>query len=69
MNKVIINNVWLKHELPLSPSIVATQGKPIDPIDFPLPWAVKPTLEGSSIGITKVINKNELDMALELAWQ
>ena len=69
MNKANTKDVWLKHELPLSPSIVATQGKPIDPIDFPLPWAVKPTMEGSSIGITKVENKNELDTALELAWQ
>ena len=69
MNKAHTKDVWLKHELPLSPSIVATQGKPIDPIDFPLPWAVKPTMEGSSIGITKVENKNELGTALELAWQ
>ena len=69
MNKANTKDVWLKHELPLSPSIVATQGKPIDPIDFPLPWAVKPTLEGSSIGITKVENKSELNIALELAWQ
>ena len=69
MNKANTKDIWLKHELPLSPSIVATQGKPIDPIDFPLPWAVKPTMEGSSIGITKVENKNELDTALELAWQ
>ena len=69
MNKAHTKDVWVKHELPLSPSIVATQGKPIDPIDFPLPWAVKPTMEGSSIGITKVENKSELNMALELAWQ
>jgi len=69
MNKAHTKDVWLKHELPLSPSIVATQGKPIDPIDFPLPWAVKPIMEGSSIGITKVVNINELDTALELAWQ
>jgi len=69
MNKANTKDVWLKHELPLSPSIVATQGKPIDPIDFSLPWAVKPTMEGSSIGITKVENINELDTALELAWQ
>ena len=69
MNKAHTKDVWLKHELPLSPSIVAIQGKPIDPIDFPLPWAVKPTMEGSSIGITKVEDKNELDTALELAWQ
>ena len=68
MNKAATKDVWLKHALPLSPSIVATQGKPIDPIDFPLPWAVKPTMEGSSIGITKVENKNELEMALEIAW-
>ena len=68
MNKAATKNVWLKHALPLSPSIVATQGKPIDPINFPLPWAVKPTMEGSSIGITKVENKNELEMALEIAW-
>jgi len=69
MNKANTKDVWLKHELPLSPSIVATQGKPINPIDFPLPWAIKPTLEGSSIGITKVENKSELNLALELAWQ
>ena len=69
MNKANTKDVWLKHELPLSPSIVATQGKPINPIDFPLPWAIKPTLEGSSIGITKVGNKSELKIALKLAWQ
>ena len=69
MNKANTKDVWLKHELPLSPSIVATQGKPINPIDFSLPWAIKPTLEGSSIGITKVENKSELKIALELAWQ
>jgi len=69
MNKANTKDVWLKYELPLSPSIVATQGKPIDPIEFPLPWAVKPTLEGSSIGITKVENKSELKIALELAWK
>jgi len=69
MNKAATKDVWLKNELPLSPSIVATQGKPINSIDFPLPWAVKPTMEGSSIGITKVENKSELEMALEIAWQ
>jgi len=69
MNKAHTKDIWLRHKLPLSPSIVATQGKPIDPIDFPLPWAVKPTMEGSSIGITKVENINELDTALELVWQ
>ena len=69
MNKTHTKDVWRKHELPLSSSIVAIQSKPMDPIYFPLPWAVKPTMEGSSIGITKVKNKNELDTALELAWQ
>jgi hypothetical protein len=31
-------------------------GSDIPEIDFPLPWAVKPILEGSSIGISKVNN-------------
>ena len=49
--------------------MLATIGKPIPKINFPLPWAVKPILEGSSIGISKVNHSNELKQALELAWQ
>ncbi len=68
MNKATTKDLWDKHSLPLSRSIVALKGQNLDSIDFPLPWAVKPTLEGSSLGITKVKNKNELDDALKNAW-
>ena len=68
MNKAATKDLWNKHNLPLSPSIVAIKGHNLDSISFPLPWAVKPTLEGSSNGITKVKNQNKLDEALETAW-
>ena len=58
-----------KHDLPLSPPILATKGNPPDSINFPLPWAVKPTMDASSIGISKAKSANKFANALELAWQ
>jgi D-alanine-D-alanine ligase len=69
MDKAKTKDLCGKKNIPLSPSIVATKGYDIETINFPFPWAVKPTLEGSSIGITKVNSHQELNSALELAWQ
>ena len=69
MNKDITKTILAQHNLPLSPSVLATIGKPIPKIKFPLPWAIKPILEGSSIGISKVNDVSQLDKALTLAWQ
>jgi D-alanine-D-alanine ligase len=69
MNKAITKEVWRQHLLPLSPSIVASKGNFPEAVEFSLPWAVKPILEGSSIGISKVTRVSELDAALNLAWQ
>ncbi|WXT99673.1 MAG: D-alanine--D-alanine ligase [Catillopecten margaritatus gill symbiont] len=69
MNKATTKNIWQQHNLPLSPSVLAEVGCQIPNIDFPLPWAVKPILEGSSVGISKVENASDLDKALKLAWQ
>jgi D-alanine-D-alanine ligase len=69
MDKAATKELWSKHNLPLSPSIVANVDETLDPITFPLPWAVKPTLEGSSIGITKVTQKEELEPALKTAFE
>ena len=69
MNKAKTKEVWQQHLLPLSPSIVTSKANPKEIIDIPLPWAVKPILEGSSIGISKVLNKQNLDEALNLAWR
>ena len=69
MNKAATKEMWNKYDLPLSPSIVAKKGDELNPIYFSLPWAIKPTLEGSSIGISKVSDKKNLEQALENAWQ
>ncbi len=69
IDKVKTKDLCSKINTPLLPSIVATKGQNIDEINFAFPWAVKPTLEGSSIGITKVTSSEELNDALELAWQ
>jgi len=69
MDKALTKDLWTKHNLPLSDSIVATKGEAPELIPFPLPWAVKPTLEGSSIGITKVNKESELNSALQKAFQ
>ncbi|HIG89306.1 D-alanine--D-alanine ligase [Candidatus Thioglobus sp.] len=69
MNKSTTKIIWEKHNLPLAPSVLASTDKAIPDITFPLPWAVKPTLEGSSIGISKVVDQSQLNEALELAWK
>jgi len=69
MNKATTKAIWNQHDLPIAPSVLVNIGKSLPIVDFPLPWAVKPILEGSSIGISKVNNSKELDKALELAWQ
>lgn len=69
MNKATTKDIWQQHNLPLSPSVLAKIGQQTPDIDFPLPWAVKPILEGSSIGISKLETAESLDKALELAWQ
>jgi D-alanine-D-alanine ligase len=69
MNKATTKSIWAQHDLPLAPSVLANIGEPTPVINFPLPWAVKPILEGSSIGISKVADAKELGKALELAWQ
>ena len=69
MNKATTKTIWAKHNLPLSPSILVKMGGDIPKIDFPLPWAVKPILEGSSIGISKVNHIDALEKALTLAFK
>lgn len=69
MSKATTKDIWKQYNLPLPPSVLAEIGCQIANINFPLPWAVKPILEGSSVGISKVETATELDKALKLAWQ
>jgi D-alanine-D-alanine ligase len=67
MDKHLCKNIWQSENLPLAPSILANKDSTTPTIDFPLPWAVKPVSEGSSIGISKVTSLDQLDSALTLA--
>ncbi|SHN89904.1 D-alanine--D-alanine ligase [bacterium endosymbiont of Bathymodiolus sp. 5 South] len=69
MDKAKTKDIWKQHNLALSPWIVANIGQAIPEIDFPLPWAVKPILEGSSVGISKVEDMSQLKPALKLAFK
>lgn len=69
MDKSTTKDIWSKNNLPIAASIIAKKNAPIPNIEFSLPWAVKPTLEGSSIGISKVQNVDDLQQALNLAWK
>ena len=69
MDKAASRDLWSKHDLPLSPALVASKHDPIPEVDFDLPWAVKPTQEGSSIGISKVTQTSDLSAALHEAWR
>ena len=69
MNKATTKLIWQKQKLPLSPSVLANINNKAPKITFPLPWAVKPTLEGSSIGVSKVVSADKLNDALAIAWK
>tara|TARA_B100001079_G_C16370641_1_gene497269 strand:- start:656 stop:1534 length:879 start_codon:yes stop_codon:yes gene_type:complete len=69
MDKSVTKSYWSSNNLPVAPSVIANSNKSLPIINFPLPWAVKPTLEGSSIGISKVGKESQLDDALKLAWK
>ncbi len=79
MSKHSTKNIWHQHQLPLAPWAIARRDLGMLSLDasnlnelnlkFPLPWAVKPDSEGSSIGISKVEDLNALNDALALAWK
>lgn len=66
MDKIITKNICKQHNLPLVKWVVATKNN-IPNIDFGLPFAVKPSLEGSSFGISNVKKIDDLQNALDLA--
>ena len=68
MDKHLSKEIWKASKLPLAPSVIAIQDTTLPAVNFPLPWAIKPVSEGSSIGISKVVELDQLDEALALAW-
>lgn len=69
MDKITTKIVWLAHGVPTPKYAVIDEGADLDAIvaDLGLPLIVKPPLEGSTIGITKVTRAEDFKAAVELA--
>ena len=65
MNKLITKRVWLGAGLPTPNYRILTQGTDFTAVvqELGLPLVVKPVTEGSSIGLSKVTNGDELPQA------
>ncbi len=71
MNKVISRRIFMQQGLPVPKHMVFSQGE--NPpgkakIPFPLPVVVKPSQEGSSVGVTIVKERRKFPEALEVAY-
>jgi len=78
MDKEASKKIFLYHGLHVAPFVVVS--KPVGArrrlapvlakpkIEFPLPWVVKPSTEGSSIGVSIVKEESELNACLEKAF-
>jgi D-alanine-D-alanine ligase len=72
-NKWFCNNYLQNFGVKMARSLMLHTGETVDPSEIiqhlGLPLFVKPNAGGSSFGITKVKNENELIPALEKAWK
>ena len=73
MDKVRTKQLWLQQGLQTAPYIALTRGSEVNVDDIVrqlgMPLFVKPPLEGSSVGISKVTEASQLQAACELAWR
>ncbi len=71
MNKIFAKTVFQAAGLSIAPYRVVERGENVVPTDFgfSLPVVVKPSQEGSSVGVSIVRDEGELRPALELAFQ
>ncbi len=69
LDKVRSKQVWLSLDLPTPRYLRVGKGEDIHAAarELGLPVIVKPSLEGSSVGITRVFDDADLDAAVELA--
>ncbi len=69
MDKITTKKLWLMEGVPTPKYASIDAGTDLDKVvaDLGLPLIVKPPLEGSTIGITKVTRAGELKAAVELA--
>jgi len=80
MNKAASKKIFIYHKIPVPPftvvsrqsSVVSenseTLNSQLSTLNFPLPWVVKPVCEGSSVGVSIVKDKNQLEDALKTGF-
>jgi D-alanine-D-alanine ligase len=70
MDKVFSKQVFAANGLTVAPYRVLRRGQPFDmaSLPFALPVVVKPSREGSSVGVSIVRDVAQLAVALETAW-
>ena len=55
MDKIASKKIFMHHKIPVPPfTVLLKNTRAFDHIEFPLPWVIKPSAEGSSIGINIV---------------
>lgn len=70
MDKEASKKIFQYHKIPTSMFKVFEQNNlDLSQIDFPLPYIVKPTMEGSSIGVSIVKTKKEINNAIHSAFK
>lgn len=68
MDKIASKKIFTFHNLPVPPfAVLLENNKAFDHIEFPLPWVIKPSAEGSSLGINIVKDMNECQQAVDEA--
>lgn len=73
MDKIASHDLFQSHGIPVPPFQVLTEealsGFRADGLSFGFPVVVKPSMEGSSVGVTIVSGPGEIDSALKEAFQ
>lgn len=68
MDKEASKKIFLYHGIPVPPFVIMNKEQSVKSVDFALPWVVKPAAEGSSIGVSIVKKKEQLQEALVKAY-
>lgn len=68
MDKEASKKIFLYHKIPVPPFIVLSKEQAAESISFEMPWVVKPTTEGSSVGVSIVRDKGKSKKAFKDAF-
>jgi len=71
MNKAASKKIFIYHKIPVPPFIVLDKkavSYKLSAISFKMPWVVKPASEGSSVGVSIVRDKGQIESALKAGF-